>query len=194
MLIVGVAPAVVENDLVHGRLACPPCGEMLRPWGHARRRELRGRSGKHERTPRRSICAGCGVTHVLLAEDTLLRRRDCVAVIGDALSAKAAGAGHRRIAVRVGVPATTVRGWLRRFAEMAERVRSHFTRWAAALDPALGAIGPTGSAFADAVEAIGVTGAAAVRRLGPRPAWFVASVLSGGALLSNTSCPWAEPG
>jgi len=139
------------------------------------------------------MCAGCGVTHVLLGDDTLARRRDGVADIGDALAAKAAGAGHRPIAARLGVPAATVRGWLRRFAEKAEAIRAHFTRWAAALDPALGAIDPTASPFADAVSAIGVTGAAAVRRLGPRPAWSIASVLSGGALLSNTSCPWAGP-
>lgn len=73
---------------------------------------------------------------------------------------------------------------------MAERVRGHFTRWAAALDPSLGAIEPAGSVFAEAVAAVGVAGAAAVRRLGPRPAWVVASVLTGGGLLSNTSCPW----
>ncbi len=193
MLIVEVDPAAVENDLIHGRLACPACGSKLRPWGHGRRRELRSRSGRSWRVPRRGICAGCGVTHVLLADDSLLRRRDGVADIGDALSAKAGGTGHRLIAAALGVPATTVRGWLRRFATMVERVRSHFTRWAAALDPALAAIDPTGSPFADAVAAIGVAASAAVRRLGPRPAWSVASVLSGGALLSNTSCPWAGP-
>lgn len=76
---------------------------------------------------------------------------------------------------------------------MAERVRGHFTLWAMALDPMLGPVEPAGSALADAVAAIGVAAAAAVRRLGPRPAWQLASVLSGGGLLSNTSCPWAAP-
>ncbi|HUR22804.1 MAG TPA: helix-turn-helix domain-containing protein [Acidimicrobiales bacterium] len=130
---------------------------------------------------------------MLLAEDGLARRRDAVADIGAALEAKAAGTGHRQIAAGLGVPATTVRGWLRRFVLMASDVRQHFTRWAAALDPILGVIVVTSSAFADAVAAIGVTAAAAVRRFGPRPAWSLASVLTGGALLSNTSCPWAAP-
>jgi len=130
---------------------------------------------------------------VLLTEDGLLRRRDAVADIGDALAAKAAGSGHRPIAARLGVPPSTVRGWLRRFAAMAGEVRQHFTRWATALDPMLGVIVAGGSAFADAVAAIGVAAAAAVRRFGPRPAWSLASVLTGGALLSNTSCPWAAP-
>lgn len=194
MLIVGVDLAAVEADLVAGRLACPACGVGLRPWGQARERELRSCAGSRWLAPRRAICAGCGATHVLLPEDGLARRRDSAADIGAALAAKAAGSGHRPIASRLGVPAATVRGWLRRLAVVAERVRAHFTRWAAALDPMLGPVEPAGSPFADALGAIGVAAAAAVRRLGPRPAWHVASVLTGGGLLSNTSCPWVAPG
>jgi hypothetical protein len=194
VLIVGVDPAAVEADLVAGRLACPCCGVGLRPWGQARERELRCRAGSQRRAPRRGMCAGCGVTHVLLPEDGLARRRDAVIDIGAALTAKASGSGHRPIAVRLGVPAATVRGWLRRFDTLAERVRAHFTRWAAALDPMFRPIEPAGSSFADAVAAIGVAAAVAVRRLGPRPAWHVAAVLSGGGVLSNTSCPWVTPG
>ena len=33
----------------------------------------------------------------------------------------------------------------------------------------------------------------AVRRFGPRPPWSLASVVTGGGLLSNTSCLWAQP-
>lgn len=194
MLIVGVDSAAGEAGLVAGRLACPACGVGLRPWGRARERELRSRAGSRRLVPRRGICAGCGVTHVLLPEACLARRRDSVADVGDALTAKAAGSGHRRIAALLGVPAATVRGWLRRFGAVAGRVRAHFTRWAAALDPMLGPVEPLGSPFADAVGAIGVAAAAAVRRLGPRPAWHVASALTGGGLLSNTSCPWVSPG
>lgn len=194
MLIVGVVPAVVEADLVAGRLVCPSCGTGLRPWGRARCRELRSRAGTRWFQPRRGVCVGCGVTHVLLPEDGLGRRRDAVIDIGDALAAKARGSGHRPIAARLGVPPATVRGWLRRFGVMAERVRAHFTRWAAALDSMLGPVEPAGSLFADAVAAIGAAASAAVRRLGPRPAWQVASVLTGGGLLSNTTCPWVAPG
>jgi hypothetical protein len=189
-----VDPVAVEADLVAGRLACPACGIGLRPWGQARERELRSRAGSQRLAPRRGICAGCGVTHVLLPEIGLARRRDSVLDIGAALVAKATGWGHRPISARLGMPASTVRGWLRRFAAIAERVRAHFIRWAAALDPTLGPVEPGGSPFADAVGAIGVAAATAVRRLGPRPAWQVASVLTGGALLSNTSCPWVTPG
>lgn len=194
MLIVGVDPVVVEADLAAGGLSCPRCGGDLRPWGQARQRELRARAGTRWFRPRRSRCAGCGVTHVLLPEDGLVRRRDAVVDIVDAVVAKATGSGHRPIAARLGVPAATVRGWLRRFAAMAERVRAHFTRWAVALDPMLGRFEPAGSLFADAAAAIGTAAAAAVRRLGPRRTWHVASVLTGGGLLSNTSCPWVTPG
>jgi hypothetical protein len=130
---------------------------------------------------------------VLLPDDSLVRRRDAVADIGHALLSKAAGSGHRTIAVMLGREPSTVRGWLRRFASVAVRVREHFTRWAVALDPMLGPIVPAGSVFADAVEAVGVAAAAWVRRLGPVPAWQFASAATGGGLLSNTSCPWVSP-
>jgi len=131
---------------------------------------------------------------VLLPEDNLLRRRDDVEVIGAALTAKAAGSGHRRIAADLDREPSKVRRWLRRFGLAAERIRAHFTRWAHALDPMLGPVVPTGSAFADAVEAIGVAARAAVHRLGPRPPWALASVLSGGGLLATRNDLWATPG
>jgi hypothetical protein len=85
------------------------------------------------------------VTHVLLPAWCLARRADAAEVIGLALEAKAAGAGHRVIAGRLGRPASTVRGWLRAFTARAEQVRSVFTALAASLvtDPPLPA--PAGS-------------------------------------------------
>lgn len=186
---VGVDPEAVEADLVAGRLACPGCGATLARWGSGRERELRGRAGSRRFRPRRSICAGCATTHMLLPDDSLCRRRDGVADIGFALLAKGAGSGHRKIAKRLGRERGTVRGWLRRFEALAERIRAHFTRWAVALDPMLGPVVPAGSAFTNALEAIGVAGAAAVRMLGPLDPWRFASATTGGWLLSNTSCP-----
>jgi len=117
---------------------------------------------------------------VLLADLVLLRRRDEVSVIGAAIEANVAGDGYRRIARGLGVPADTVRGWLRRFAERAELVRAHFTRCAVALDPELGPVLPAGSAIADALEAVAVAGRAWVLRFGSAGPWRVASRLSGG--------------
>jgi len=123
-----------------------------------------------------------------LAEDCLLRRRDAVEVIGAALAAKALGHGQRRIAGELGRLAPTVRNWLRRFVAGAEAIRSFFTVLAHDLDPMLGAIAPAGSALADAVEAIACAARAAAGRLGPRRPWSFASAVTGGRLLSNTSC------
>jgi hypothetical protein len=128
---------------------------------------------------------------VLLPDVGLVRRRDEVAVIGTAIEAMVAGDGHRPIAERVGVPKDTVRGWLRRFAEHAELIRVHFTRWAAWLDPVLGPVMPAGSVVADALEAIAVAARAWVLRFGPGEVWRIACALSGGWLLSNTSSPLA---
>jgi hypothetical protein len=124
---------------------------------------------------------------VLLPDLVLLRRRDGVSVIGAAIEAKVAGSGYRPIAGRLGVHADTVRGWLRRFAERADQIRAHFTRWAVALDPELGPVIPAGSGIADALEAIAVVARAWVLRFGPGDPWRVASSLSGGVLLCNTS-------
>lgn len=140
---------------------------------------------------RRSRCTACAVTHVLISSDGLLRRRDGVEVIGAALVAKASGWGHRRIALLVGVPVSTVRGWLRRFAVNAGMVRVWFTVLAHDLDPLLGPIEPAATVVADAVEAVGVAARAAVLRLGPAGPWSFASTASRGRLLSNTGWPWA---
>jgi hypothetical protein len=126
---------------------------------------------------------------VLLPDVALLRRQDEVSVIGAAIEAKVAGEGHRPIACRLGVPAGTVRGWLRRFAQRAELIRAHFTRCAVALDPELGPVLPAGSTIADALEAIAVAARAWVLRFGPDDPWRIACVLSAGVLLCNTSTP-----
>lgn len=190
MKIVGTDAPEVERVLVAGALACPSCAGRLRPWGHARERVVRHRDAEERRRPRRSRCGRCSLTHVLVAEDCLLRRRDAVEVIGAALAAKASGHGHRRIARDLGRVASTVRNWLRRLATCAVAVRSFFTVLAHDLDPMLGAIEPASSVFADAIEAIACAARAAVGRLGPRGPWPFASAATGGRLLSNTSCPY----
>ena len=97
-----------------------------------------------ELVPRRSRCRECGGTHVLLPAWCLLRRADAGEVIGAALEAAAAGDGHRKIAGRLGRPASTVRGWLRAFARRAEQVRLVFTALAAARTGS-GDAGPAGA-------------------------------------------------
>lgn len=192
-MIVGNDPGRVESDLGSGLVVCPCCGGVLAGWGFARRRVSRGVVGLVVLRPRRVRCRSCRSTHVLLPDVVLARRVDSVAVIGAALTAAAAGAGHRRVAERVGRPPSTVRGWLRRFRAVALRAAAFFLGWAQRLDPMFGAVSPAGFPLADAVEAIGLAARAASLRLGPRPPWSWVSVLSVGGLLANTNTPWLAP-
>lgn len=201
MLTVAATAAVVESHLESGVLACPGCGGRLGPWGHARQRWVRGLDGTGVRVrPRRSRCSRCRATHVLLPVFCLLRRAYSVAVIGAALAAKAArGAGHRAVGAALGVPDSTVRGWLRVFARRAEAVRVLFTGLAIATGVDVGPPGPAGSGFADGVAAVGVLLAATVARfagaglVGAVTGWEVASAASGARLLSP-GWPPAGPG
>ena len=67
MLIVASDQERVEVELQAGRLACPPCGGELRPWGHGRWRVLRRRAGGQDHfRVRRARCRACLVTQTLL--------------------------------------------------------------------------------------------------------------------------------
>jgi Homeodomain-like domain len=203
VLTVGKDGAAVERRLAQGRLVCPGCGQRLGPWGYARPRVLREQGVARRRLrPRRGRCAGCGRTHVLLPVGVLVRRADAAVVVGAALVAKAAGWGHRRIAVWLGRPASTVRGWLRRFAARAGLWRAAFTTLLCELDPDPPVLEPAGGAVADAVAAILAAAGAVGRRwpvlvVGLSP-WELAVAVTWGRLLGsgsmvqvcNTSCPW----
>jgi hypothetical protein len=194
MVTVGVDAGVVERRLAAGRLRCPGCPGRLAGWGHARQRVIRGLGGIGWRLrPRRSRCSGCGVTHVLLPVNCLLRRADGAAVIWTGLAASAAGAGYRKIAAWLGCPASTVRGWLARFRALAGLVRGVFTAWLCALDPDPPPLPPAGSAAADAVAAVAAATAAAGRRwaglVGSLSPGELASSVSAGRLLSPSWAP-----
>jgi hypothetical protein len=184
MLMVDTDAVGVERLLLGGDLACPACAGSLRPWGHARWRSVRGEHIDVRHRPRRASCSGCAKTHVLLPAVWLARRADAAVVIGSALLAKATGVGHRPIAVRLGRPASTVRGWLRRFTIRAEEVRVLFTVLLHALDAQAAALAPMGSVFADALDALGRAAAAGMRRLGLSSPWEFASRASAGLLLA----------
>lgn len=198
MVTVEVDARDVERRLHDGELVCPDCGGVLTGWGHARERTIRDRAGMVRIRPRRARCSGCQGTHVLLPVTLLLRRADTAVVIGAGLAGKAAGAGSRAIAVRLGRPVDTVRGWLRRFAGRVDAVRGVFTvrlRMVAA-DPVMPE--PAGSPWADALAALAAAGRAVAGRFAVPmvSVWEVAAAISGGRLLSpgwppvsiNTSC------
>lgn len=130
---------------------------------------------------------------MLLPATMLARRGDWAALIGRALELKAAGLGQRPIAAMLGVSRSTVRGWLGRFAEVAEAVRVHLVRWALWLDPGLVRLEPSGGSFGDAVTAVAAAGGAAAGQLGIDCSWTFASAATGGRLLCNTSSPFSGP-
>jgi len=178
----------VERQLAGGELACPSCGGVLGGWGNGRLRPVRAAEGPDaEVVPRRSRCRQCKGTHVLLPAWCLLRRADAATVIGAALEAAAGGDGHRKIAGQLGRAATTVRGWLRRFAGRAEEVRVFFTVLLARTgpDPVMpaGAAGPVAAAVS-AVAGAAAAVAARWPQLGEVPVWTAASAASGGLLLA----------
>ena len=188
MLTVGNNAAVAEELLGNGLLACPGCGGRLGGHGHAVRRPVfrAGRIPVAVR-PRRARCGSCGVTHVLLPAWLLARRCDGTAVIGDMLARAARGQGFRSVARASGVPEGTVRGRLRRFRRLAERVREFFTRLAGALavDPV--PLEPAGSVLGDAVVAVAAAAAGAAGRwpgMLSVSGWELAAALTAGSLLS----------
>src|SRR4026207_1021029 len=106
MVTVEVDPVRGESRLAGGG------GGVLTGWGHARSRWIDGLADSLR--PRRARCRSCRATHVLLPVTVLLRRAYAAERIWAALTARSNGEGHRRIGVSLGVPAATVRGWLRR--------------------------------------------------------------------------------
>jgi hypothetical protein len=127
------------------------------------------------------------VTHVLLPVVALARRADLVEVIGMALAARAAGAGGRAVAARLGRPVDTVRGWLRRFAGRAGAVRVAFTVLLVDTGPDPVVPAAAGSLFADAVAAVVGAAVAVAERwpvLGVVSPWLAASAATQGRLLA----------
>lgn len=195
MLSVGPDPVHVEGQLVSGGLACPDCGQRLAPWGHAAPRFVREAAELVRRIrPRRAICsgaAGCGRSHVLLPRFCLGRRVDVVSVIWAALLARAAGRGWRTITAAAGRPASTVRGWLSRFAGHAEPIRVAFARLErrAAAGGEMDRLAPASGPGGDAVAQIGAACAAVRRRWGPGvftvSAAQMVAACSGGWLLGS---------
>jgi transposase-like protein len=191
--IVSSDPEVCEAELLAGILKCPSCDGSLRPWGYARWRTIRMAEGTKKLRPRRSRCPDCYKTSVLLPNYLLVRRVDEAAVIGSALTQKAQGMGHRKVALNISRPATTVRGWIRRFGERSKMLLEHFLGWALALDVTLSEFVSVGSSFNDALCAIGIAVRSMSIRFGPSPKWSQMSAICGGMLLCNTNSPFPAP-
>jgi hypothetical protein len=96
VLMVGTDEAAVDAELKSGRLSCPRCASGL--GGTVSIVKCVFDPGASRVVSGGRSAAPCSATHVLIPEDTLIRRRHGAEVIGAALTAKARGDGHRRIA------------------------------------------------------------------------------------------------
>jgi hypothetical protein len=186
MLSIAITPQRAEAALAAGELVCPACSGPLSPWGFARSRDVRMSAEVRSLRPRRARCAACRTTHVLSPSWSVPRRRDSAQVIGEALRLAADGIGHRRIAVRVGRPEGTVRGWLRAARARAESLRACSTQRLVALDPEPTAVTAAASPLGDAVEAIMLAVRAWELRFGrdgigpwERAVWLTGGLLQG---------------
>jgi hypothetical protein len=188
MVTVEVDPVRVESRLAAGEIGCPGCGGVLGGWGHGRARRIAGLADLVR--PRRARCRACAVTHVLLPVTVLLRRAYAAEQIWAALTARADGSGHRRIAAVIGVPAATVRGWLRRAADRLEAVRNWFLGIAVVAGVDVAIPDGAGCPWRDVLVAVDTATTAirfrlgAVGLLGAVTAGAVAVAASGGRLLA----------
>ena len=142
----------------------------LRPWaagGPVIR--LRGGAGARLR-PRRGRCGSCQATHVLLPSWMASQRANTVGVIAAAGVASALHGTGGAVGADLGVPAATVRGWLRRLRARAGAMRQDamviFGCLTAGCDAPYPE--PSGSALGDALSAVAACAHAAITFCGRR--------------------------
>lgn len=193
----------VESRLAAGQIGCPTCSQgVLGGWGFARARRVSGLAGVVR--PRRARCRSCLVTHVLLPVTVLLRRGVAAQGIWDAFSLRSRGWGHRRIALDLRLPASTVRGWLRRTATRLELIRSWFIQIAVRTGIDVAIPQESGCRWQEALAAVVAAAAAIGQRfgsaglLGAVTPQQVMVAVSGGRLLTPGWPPvargvWATP-
>lgn len=168
-----------RTDRDDGTAAVP---RMRRPASDVRRLvDPADRRGRLDIPP--GACGDCAATHSLWHEVPMAGCGDLADTVGAALEHAATGAGHRRMAARTGLAATTVRGWLRRFRRHANSIAGRLFARVACADPA--AVSTAGSSrLATAGIAVGTAAAAMTRLSGePVPAWPYAVTVLGGRLL-----------
>lgn len=190
MIVVCTAESA-EQALTEGQLLCPRrgCGDALQRWGYGRRRQVRNLGAAViDVRLRRVRCRRCQTTHVLLPTALQPRLADATEVIGTALAHKAAGMGHRRIAVTLGRSPSTVRRWLRRAREHAHLTRL-WQRGAQALirlhADAFNQLTWTGNRLRDALNILAAAAWWTQRRLDiNEPLWTLIGMHTHGRLLA----------
>ena len=137
-------------------------------------------------------CGRCRVSHALLPAFALAWRLDAAEVAGAVIGQVAGGAcGVRPAAAAAGVPYTTARGWVRRFAARAGELAVSFSALAVELGGEVIRPQPGRRRHALAAVMAGFAAAAGLpgwAALGP---WRFASAVTGGSLIAaNATSPW----
>ena len=132
MAIVWPCPIPVDQYLALGRevqVPRPNCPDCLDPmtFSSGYRRWVREAGVCHRLWITRARCRSCRRSHALIPSFCLLGRLDVVTTVGDALVSVVMGdSGVRPVAIRLHVPFTTVRGWVRRFVHRAGTLAAGF--------------------------------------------------------------------
>jgi hypothetical protein len=198
MSMVWPCPLSVDEYVLLGRVVrvprpdCPSCGGPVVFWSgywrHVRQRGQRCRKV----FIRRVRCGRCRVSHALLPAFTLAWRLDTAEDAGAVIGLVAGGmCGVRPAAAAAGVPYTTARGWVRRFAARAGELAVSFSALAVELGGEV--VRPAGPPGRVAVTAIGAafTAAAALPGWAPLGVWRFACAVTGASLLTaNAASPW----
>lgn len=187
MLAAGLGPGLPAGA------RCPDCDGLLRGRWRGYRRCVRLGAGRVVVLRiARSRCAACRRTHALIPSFLVPGRLDGAASVAAALRRGARGVGQRRIAAGLGLPETTVRGWLRRLRAGAPALVGRLVALADALGGGPGRAPPVRDGLAGVVGALAALCRAAGRRLGAAglldPAGLLVAV-TGRALLAHTISP-----
>ena len=131
--------------------------------------------------PRRARCRSCQVTVVLLPAWCAPRRAHAIEVIGTAAAAAAADYGPQSIGAQLGVPASTVRGWLDRLRGRADALRRYAIGELSGFDSVTALPAEPGPPLGEALDAVAAATRAAQRRIGYGPDMTWASANTRGA-------------
>jgi hypothetical protein len=174
---------------------CPRCGAPVSWWSGYRRWVRVGGASRAIFVPR-VRCVGCQKTDAVLPAFVLCGRLDATETIGALVEEVVAGVGGARpAAAAAGVPHTTARGWVRRFAARSAALAVAFAALAVELGgEVLAGLGDaTGQALAAMAAAFDA--ARALAGWDPLDRWRFASAVSGGRLLAtNTNSPYLVVG
>jgi transposase-like protein len=170
---------------------CPNCPRLMIFWSGYRRQIREGGRDALMWVPR-ARCQACGITHALLPAFVVANRLDVTETIGAVLDEVSdSSAGVRPAAERRGIPHTTARGWVRRFAARSADLAVAFAALAVELGgEVLAPSTPPLEATRHALAAIRVLWRAA----SGLPGWlscgrwrFICSITGGSFIATNTN-------